>query len=86
MQDATQEDLALHLGIAREEVAFMPYVVMHEFEALLFSNCASFAEGIDRKELGSEFHKIRDQFATPEEINESPQTAPSKRVEKRVLG
>ena len=86
VQDATLEDLAQHLGVAKQELRFIPYVVMHEFEALLFSDCASFAEGIGRKELGGEFQKIRDQFATPEEINDSPQTAPSKRVEKLVPG
>lgn len=59
---------------------------MHEFEALLFSDCESFAEGIGQKELGDEFQKVRDQFSTPEEINDSPQTAPSKRVEKLVSG
>jgi len=86
VQDATLEDLAQHLGLPKQEVRFIPYVVMHEFEALLFSDCTSFAEGIGRKELGAEFQKIRDQFATPEEINDSPQTAPSKRVEKLVPG
>lgn len=86
VQDATLEDLAKYLGMAKHELRFVPYVVMHEFEALLFSDCASFAEGIGRKEMGDEFQKIRDLFATPEEINDSPQTAPSKRVEKLVPG
>lgn len=86
VQEATLEDLANHLGVAIQDMRFIPYVVMHEFEALLFSDCTSFANGIGRKELANEFQKIRDQFATPEEINDSPQTAPSKRVEKLVPG
>jgi hypothetical protein len=86
VQDATLEDLAQYLGMAKQEIRVIPYVVMHEFEALLFSDCASFAEGIGRKELGGEFQKIRDQFATPGEINDSAQTTPSKRVEKLVPG
>ena len=86
VQDTTLEVLARHLGMAKQELRFVPYVVMHEFEAMLFSDCTSFAEGTGRKDLGAEFQKIRDQFATPEQINDSPQTAPSKRVEKLVPG
>ena len=63
-----------------------PFVVMHEYEGLLFSDCDAFSRGIYRPELGSKFQKIRDQFATPEEINDSPLTAPSKRVEALVPG
>jgi hypothetical protein len=60
---------------------FVPFVVMHEFEALLFSDCAAFGRGIYRPDLASGFQEIRDQFPTPEEIDDSPVTAPSKRVE-----
>lgn len=48
VQDATPEDFALHLGMTKQEVRFIPYVVMHECEALLFSDRASFAKGIGR--------------------------------------
>ncbi len=51
---------------------FIPYVMMHEFEGLLFSDCARFAEGIGRPELADEFQVIRDEFQNPEEINDSP--------------
>jgi hypothetical protein len=60
---------------------FIPFVVMHEFEGLLFSDCAAFSRGIGRPGLESGFQGIRDQFPTPEEIDDSPVTAPSKRVE-----
>jgi hypothetical protein len=59
---------------------FIPFVVMHEFEALLFSDCVTFGEGIYRPEIGREMLSIREQFANPEEINDSPETAPSKRL------
>ena len=59
---------------------------MHEFEALLFSDCDRFGQGIDRPELTPRFQEIRDQFATPEEIDDSPDTAPSKRVAELVPG
>ena len=36
--------------------------------------------------LAAQFQAIRDAFATPEEINDSPVTHPSKRVEALVPG
>ena len=65
---------------------FVPYVMMHEFEALLFSDCEAFARGIGRPELGAALQQIRDDFESPEGIDDSPQTAPSKRVEALVPG
>lgn len=59
---------------------FVPFVVMHEFEGLLFSDCGQFAAGIGRPELQPQFQAIRDDFASPEEINDSPTTHPSQRV------
>lgn len=63
---------------------FIPFIMMHEFEALLFSNCEAFSRGIGRSDLEIKFQEIRNQFNTPEEINDSPITAPSKRVEALV--
>ncbi len=56
----------------------IPYVQMHEFEALLFSDAGKLAENsfID---LG-EIKKILCQYESPEDINEDPQKAPSKRL------
>ncbi len=65
---------------------FIPYVQMYEFEALLFSDPEKMAQGIDKPELGDTFAKIAQDFATPEEINNSQQTAPSKRIENLVTG
>ena len=65
---------------------FRPFVTMHEFEGLLFSDCAAFSNGIGMPKLEGHFQNIRDQFSTPEEINDSPMTAPSKRVELLVPG
>lgn len=59
---------------------FIPYIIMHEFEALLFSDPNNFAKGIGREDLADSFQEIKNMFSSPEEINDSPQTAPSKRV------
>ncbi len=57
------------------------YVQRHEFEALLFSDVSAFARvlGIPRN-AASALAGVRAQFASPEDINDSPDTAPSKRI------
>ncbi|HIF9491882.1 TPA: DUF4276 family protein [Photobacterium damselae] len=60
---------------------FIPYVQMYEFEALLFSDPKKMAQGMDRVDLAASFAAIADSFQSPEHINNSPQTAPSKRIE-----
>ncbi len=76
--------VAEEMGAAFDRNRFVPYVMMHEFEALLFSDCAAFARAIDRPHLREALQEIRDAFANPEEIDDSPNSAPSKRVETLV--
>lgn len=79
-------DIAKAMQVPMPYIRFIPYVVMHEFEALLFSDCEAFAAAIYRDDLKDALQKIRDQFVSPEEINDSPQTAPSKRIENLIPG
>ena len=58
-----------------------PYIQMNEFEALLFSEPKALADVMQREDSLATLAAIREKFGTPEEINDSPQTAPSKRVE-----
>ena len=65
-----------------DERFVLPYVQMHEFEGLLFSDVRRFdwvldgwSEGVQR-----ELIEVRSQFDSPENINDSPETAPSKRI------
>ncbi len=81
VEAALSFDIQKELGDSFDHRRFIPYVVMHEFEGLLFSDCAAFGKGIGRTDLAAKFQEIRDGFASPEEINDSPITAPSKRVE-----
>ena len=80
VQQALLEDVSSSLGGAFDRRRFIPYVVMHEFEGLLFSDPERFARGIGRPDLSSELQAVRGEFGTPEEINDSPDTAPSRRV------
>ena len=84
MGKALLEDVVQEMGGGFNARRFVPFVVMHEFEGLLFSDCAGFSRGIGMPELEPEFRKIRGQFLNPEEIDDSPVTAPSKRVQKIV--
>ena len=76
-------EIESHIGLEATR-RFIPYVQMYEFEALLFSDPEKLAQGINRSDLSSYFNEIRTAFDTPEDINDSPQTAPSKRIKNRV--
>lgn len=87
VQDALLKDVEKEMGSDFDSRRFIPYVVMHEFEGLLFSDCDRFGNGIGRLDLIKQFKDIRAKFNDhPEEINDSPDTAPSKRVEKLMPG
>ena len=75
------EDVSDELGGSFDPRRFVPYVVMHEFEGLLFSDAEGFARGIARPDLSIRLQAVRNEFATPEEINDSSETAPSKRLQ-----
>jgi Domain of unknown function (DUF4276) len=86
VQDAIKDDVVTEMGNRFNSDRFVPFVVMHEFEGLLFSDCAAFSRAIYRPDLESRLKEIRDGFATPEEINDSPATAPSRRVKELFPG
>lgn len=86
VEAAILADVADRMGLATGVCRFIPYVMMYEFEALLFSNCQAFADGIGKPHLSEQLAIIRNAFGTPEEINDSPLTAPSKRVAALIPG
>lgn len=69
---------AFHKDIDQKN--FIANLTAHEFEGLLFSSPAAFGDWFDDQKIVIELTKIRQQFATPEYINDSPQTSPSKRI------
>ena len=82
MKQATAQAVAELFPGCDAERRFLPYVSMHEIEALYFSDPARLAE-----ELGIEQKRIDDVLAEcgePEGIDDSPKTAPSKRLEQLV--
>ena len=80
IEQAVRQDIIAQAPDLRADVRFLPYLQLHEYEGLLFSDPAAFAQGINQSSLASQFQSIRDAFPTPEDIDDSPSTAPSKRV------
>ena len=81
IEHALLQDICDEMGTDFNPDRFLPYVMMHEFEAMLFSDCDSFGHAIRRPDLTDELQRIRDAFNGPEAIDDSPSTAPSKRIE-----
>ena len=78
--DALRADaLETALGKEIDDIRFIPYIQLHEFEALLFSNNKGFEEYLSN-EQAEETVAVIHKFVNPEDINSSPETAPSKRI------
>jgi hypothetical protein len=61
----------------------IPYVQMHEFEALIFSDVSKFSSVLLdewNESIAKELKRVADSYTSPEDINDDPQTAPSKRL------
>ncbi|MBF0355051.1 MAG: DUF4276 family protein [Alphaproteobacteria bacterium] len=61
---------------------FIPYYSLHEFEALLFSNTKIVSTFFPGHDAANDLEQIVKQVSSPENINETPEGAPSKRLEK----
>ncbi len=62
-----------------ESPRFVPYIQLHEFEALLFSGDSGFRKRFT-PEQAERLSEICAAYPNPEEINSSPERAPSKRL------
>lgn len=82
LEQAMKADIASELPDLRADQRFLPYLQLHEYEGLLFSNPSAFAQGIYKPDLAASFQEIRAGFQTPEDINDRPGQAPSKQVAK----
>ncbi|MEM6844761.1 MAG: DUF4276 family protein [Bacteroidota bacterium] len=61
---------------------FIPYVQRHELEALMFSDRSGFELVIDDDDKLEQIDKISERYPNPEDINNNPENAPSKRLQK----
>lgn len=60
---------------------FLPYIQRHELEALMFSSVDGFDFVLDNEEEMERVEQIMTAYPNPEDINNGPETAPSKRLE-----
>lgn len=73
-----QIEKAIETDIGEKNCMF--HFMLHEFEGILFSKPTSFSL-IASDDIVAQIKIIRDNYLTPEHINNSPSTAPSKRLE-----
>jgi hypothetical protein len=78
LETATHNEIVSNFPKFEPENRFVPYIEMHEFEALLFSDADILAKetGIDPTHI----RKIIQEYSNPEEINDDPVKAPSKQL------
>jgi Domain of unknown function (DUF4276) len=80
LESALHDAIVAHIECRPER--FIPHIQPHEFEGLLFSDTTTLAQ-IEPGWIGSSFSlaAVRKAFATPEHINDSYETKPSRRLE-----
>jgi hypothetical protein len=70
-----EQQMGVDIGLQN----FIPNLLVHEFEGLLYSNPQAFVEWFDQN-IVEQLQRERESFSSPEHINDSPITAPSKRI------
>jgi len=79
VNDATMQEVCQLYIDYRPERRFIPFIAMYEFEALLFSDSQLLADKLQISK--DQIDNILRECGEPENINDSPVTAPSKRLE-----
>ena len=75
------EKVNAQINLLGDKTRVIPYVQKHEFEGLLFSNVDAFSDVTTASQRQiNELRNIRSRFSTPEDINDSYDTAPSRRI------
>ena len=65
----------------------IPYIQLHEFEALLFSSSEGIAALFEKNEYDyRELERVVRDYPNPEDINNSPDSAPSVRLKRIIPG
>ncbi len=80
VEQALLADVQQLMGDTFDAVRFIPYVQMHEFEAILFSDPEQLAESLGKSDMAETFEAIRADFGCPEEIDDNYETSPSRRI------
>jgi len=92
VENAILDDLAAVVGHDFDRRQFIPYVQVHEFEALLFSDVGILAERVaclarcSVGQLSGKLEEICRDAGNPEAINDNYDTCPSRRIAGLVYG
>ncbi len=85
LQQRIDEAVNQKMGRDWDQSRLFSYVQQYEFESLLFSDFRGFAGLPDISDNSmTALREIRTRFQTPEDINDSPATAPSKRIAQEI--
>ncbi len=68
------------------ESNFIPNLIVHEFETLLFSDISAFEDITSESRIKKELESIYTSFESPEHINGSYDTSPSHRIKMLIPG
>ena len=82
VEQALSEDIVAQMGESWNPSQFIPYVQMHEFEALLFSDTVVLAAS--NPAISSQLERILQSFSCPEEINDNYDTCPSRQIKQYI--
>lgn len=85
LEKALKEDI--ENGQGRHFDNFIPYIQLHEFEALVFSSIKGFESIFEKDEYDYKgVCNVMTIYPNPEDINNSPDTAPSVRLKNLIPG
>ena len=82
VEQALSENIVAQMNDSWNPARFIPYVQMHEFEALLFSDISVLAA--DNLRISMQLACILGSFSCPEEINDNYNTCPSRRIKQHI--
>ena len=84
--DGYKKVLELEVWVKQKfsDLRLHPYFFLHEFEAMMIVRPDELASQTDRPDILSKLQEVRSGCSSPEEINDHPDTAPSRRIGKLI--
>lgn len=79
IEQAMNDDICNRVPELRPDIRFLPYVQLHEYEGLLFSGPKRLPAAYINRTSPPLFRRS-ETVSTPEDVDDGPSTAPSKRV------
>ena len=87
LERRVSDAIQARIGRPPDSSLIFPYVQLHEFESLLFTDVGAFTSVPgSTNQLIDRLRAIRSNFATPEDINDNYATAPSRRITSEFPG